>query len=251
MDKNKWQSKWHREEWILEIGRLVGFLLLAGGLLVVVLGSAGCISWGDWKPQPPVTQPTPEPTPVPTPIPTPEPTPAPTPEPPAPEPSPTVEPSSEYGVPPLDSIGVTALIKASPRAPLGFTWLFDATPKAKSPYTPPDDYGRARRIWEQLPYLGDPVADYANTVWVYDAEAKAEVQGEPDWRQREPGYSGWQPVDVTWDNPWKSKLKPQRGGVHVMRACIGDICGKIECRSSEVTIPNSPGGTDKKTGCRR
>lgn len=149
---------------------------------------------------------------------------------------------------PLDRVGVRVTIRQR-AAGEGMTWMFDATPQAITPYTPPDDQGVPRLRWEQLAYKGDPVASYAEVEWIHAGAEKTECQGEPTWRQR--FGQGWNEADPINGNPWRAKLSPDAAGVYVVRVCREAVCAEVECSTRQATVPTVPGPFDVGTGCAR
>lgn len=150
------------------------------------------------------------------------PCPSPTPGPlPTPTPSPSIPPNSGGGLKctPLDTIGVAFHAQhPAPNGPLGYRWVFSATPKSVKPFCP-----EMRNECEQQAYIGDPVNDYANVVWRFDERFKCQDPAGPLWNQQEPHTrESWENTDVRQENNYIANLKPAVKGKHVVRTCRRD-----------------------------
>jgi hypothetical protein len=158
-------------------------------------------------------------------------TPCPSPSPgPTPSPSPSVPPNPGAGLKcaPLDSIGVAFHAQhPAPHGPLGYRWVFSATPKSVKPFCP-----EHRNECEQQAYIGDPVANYDAVAWRFDERFRCQDPAGPLWNQQEPhtGQS-WEPTDVRQENNYLANLKPAVKGKHVVRTCRRDA--PTVCRYAE------------------
>jgi hypothetical protein len=149
---------------------------------------------------------------------------------PSPSPSPSVPPNPGGGLKcaPLDSVGVAFHAQhPAPNGPLGYRWVFSATPKSAKPFCP-----EHRNECEQQAYIGDPVANYDAVVWRFDERFKCQDPAGPLWNQQEPhtGQS-WEPTDVRQENNYLANLKPAVKGKHVVRTCRRDA--PTVCRYAE------------------
>jgi hypothetical protein len=150
-----------------------------------------------------------------TPCPSPSPSPSPTP---SPGPTPTPGPGG-ITCTPLDSIGVAFHAQhPAPNGPLGYRWIFSATPKSVKPFCP-----EKRNECEQQAYQGDPVGNYDAVVWRFDLRFQCQDPAGPLWNQQEPHTgASWENTDVRQENAYMANLKPAVKGKHVVRACRRD-----------------------------
>jgi hypothetical protein len=159
---------------------------------------------------------------VPCPSPTPSPFPTPTPGPtPSPGPTPTPIPGGIHCTP-LAHIGVAFHAQhPAPNGPLGYRWVFSATPKSRKPFCPEN-----RNECEQQAYQGDPVNNYAGVVWRFDLRFQCQDPAGPLWNQQEP-HTGdhWENTDVRQENNYLANLKPAVKGLHRVRTCTRDAPG--------------------------
>jgi hypothetical protein len=149
-------------------------------------------------------------------MPCPQPTPTP-----GPSPSPSVPPSPQPGVSctPLSHVGVAFHAQhPAPNGPLGYRWIFSATPKSRKPFCPDK-----RNECEQQAYQGDPVNDYDHVTWRFDLRFQCQDPDGPLWNQQEP-HTGdsWENTDVRQENAYMANLKPAVRGLHRVRTCRRD-----------------------------
>ena len=155
------------------------------------------------------------------PCPTPHPTPSATPPPgptPTPGPSPTPGPGGVTCTP-LSHVGVAFHAQhPAPNGPLGYRWIFSATPKSVKPYCPEN-----RNECEQQAFQGDPVNAYDQVVWRFDLRFQCQDPAGPLWNQQEP-HTGesWENTDVRQENAYMANLKPAVKGLHRVRTCRRD-----------------------------
>lgn len=146
--------------------------------------------------------------------------PSPTPTP-GPTPSPNIPPSPLPGVActPLSHVGVAFHAQhPAPNGPLGYRWVFSATPKSRKPFCPDK-----RNECEQQAYQGDPVNAYDSVVWRFDLRFQCQDPAGPLWNQQEPHTgSSWENTDVRQENAYMANLKPAVKGLHRVRTCRRD-----------------------------